>query len=146
MWGFAGSADRRLVLRPKNWPHVAARLIATPGVLLAIGAMCLLGVLIGLLVEDRSMFLGLMIFSPVMVPLLTLSLITGRAVLGAGRGLGVRIRDAILSEGRCPGCGYGLKEIAAAGDGCRVCPECGAAWALPHGDHAAAEVVVVGAR
>lgn len=36
-----------------------------------------------------------------------------------------------LRQGRCAACGYGLEQIEAASDGCRVCPECGAAWDLP---------------
>ena len=31
-------------------------------------------------------------------------------------------------EGLCPSCGYALVGLAMADDGCRVCPECGAAW------------------
>jgi hypothetical protein len=30
--------------------------------------------------------------------------------------------------GRCGACGYELAGVAAEGDGCRVCAECGAAW------------------
>jgi len=32
------------------------------------------------------------------------------------------------SSGFCAACGYGLGEVEAEPDGCRVCPECGAAW------------------
>lgn len=35
---------------------------------------------------------------------------------------------AALRVHRCPGCVYDLSTIAAQDDGCRVCPECGAAW------------------
>jgi hypothetical protein len=30
--------------------------------------------------------------------------------------------------GHCPACGYDIRGIPAAPDGCTVCPECGAAW------------------
>lgn len=40
----------------------------------------------------------------------------------------VHIAEAVTSAGFCGSCGYEIKEISPAGDGCRVCPECGAAW------------------
>ncbi len=39
-------------------------------------------------------------------------------------------KRGFLREGHCPACGYGLAEIEPEADGCRVCPECGAAWAM----------------
>ena len=39
-------------------------------------------------------------------------------------------RAGSLDLGLCPSCGYGLREIEAEEDGCRECPECGAAWRL----------------
>jgi hypothetical protein len=45
-----------------------------------------------------------------------------------GEGWRRRVRAAILAEHRCPSCSYPLGELAAEGDGCTVCPECGAAW------------------
>lgn len=33
---------------------------------------------------------------------------------------------------RCASCGYSLKELPPAEDGCTICPECGAAWKLQH--------------
>ena len=42
-------------------------------------------------------------------------------------------RQGSLALGLCPGCGYSIVELEAEPDGCRVCPECGAAWHLePH--------------
>lgn len=32
------------------------------------------------------------------------------------------------ADGLCPACGYTLKELPIAPDGCRVCPECSGAW------------------
>jgi hypothetical protein len=66
----------------------------------------------------------------------------------AGRALGVMITGLILllyyavihrrapaiaigrcvAWGICPACGYPLTGAAIEDDGCRVCPECGAAW------------------
>jgi hypothetical protein len=34
----------------------------------------------------------------------------------------------LLDHGLCAACGYSLAEISTQQDGCRVCPECGAAW------------------
>jgi DNA-directed RNA polymerase subunit RPC12/RpoP len=42
------------------------------------------------------------------------------------------VAEALLSEGRCPSCGQELAGLPKdAGDGCVVCPECGAAWEIP---------------
>lgn len=91
------------------------------------------------------MFLGLIVFGPVVVPLLTLGLFAGRGVLGLGRGLGPTVRDAMLDAARCPSCGYDLSASVAEADLCRVCPECGAAWILPR-DRPDATVHVVRAK
>jgi len=48
------------------------------------------------------------------------------------RGEGVRDRHLIASlPPACVVCGYDLTGMAAEGDGCTVCPECGGAWRLP---------------
>ncbi|MEO1278047.1 MAG: hypothetical protein AAFV77_03730 [Planctomycetota bacterium] len=39
-------------------------------------------------------------------------------------------RAASFALGLCPGCGYSIAELQPEADGCRVCPECGAAWRL----------------
>jgi hypothetical protein len=49
----------------------------------------------------------------------------------AGRRNDRRAIDACLSSGVCPGCGYTLAGLAVEDDGCRICPECAAAWRLP---------------
>jgi len=36
--------------------------------------------------------------------------------------------DVVVGAGHCASCGQSLDGLAAADDGCRVCPECGAAW------------------
>ncbi len=35
---------------------------------------------------------------------------------------------AMLRQRLCPACGYSLRLVPDAHDGCRVCPECGGAW------------------
>lgn len=121
-------------LGPWTWrraPVIAWGAIRTPAVVLTVAAACLLGVLARLLLEDAAIFLGLIVFGPVMVPLLTLLLLAGRGALGFGRGLGLTLRDAMLVSNRCPSCGYDLSANTPEEDLCRVCPECGAAWILP---------------
>lgn len=47
------------------------------------------------------------------------------------RPLGWRLhRRGLLSLGLCPACGYPITEIEPQADGCRVCPECAAAWRM----------------
>jgi hypothetical protein len=42
-------------------------------------------------------------------------------------------RLTLVSSGRCAQCGYNLIHVNPEGDGCTVCPECGAAWRLDGG-------------
>jgi hypothetical protein len=61
-------------------------------------------------------------------------------LLGGGAGwalarLGLRPPDFSAAMGlhdlrACVCCGYDLREVPAAADGCTVCPECGGAWRL----------------
>lgn len=45
-----------------------------------------------------------------------------------GRANGPWIASMVARSRRCPVCGYDLDGLAAEGDGCTLCPECGAAW------------------
>lgn len=40
------------------------------------------------------------------------------------------VRNALLDSSLCPCCAYDLRALPEEPDGCRVCPECGAAWSL----------------
>ncbi len=40
------------------------------------------------------------------------------------------LRTGWLVQGRCPACGTVIAELDPEADGCRVCPECGAAWRI----------------
>jgi hypothetical protein len=42
-----------------------------------------------------------------------------------------RLAFKLRSLGFCASCGYDLRSLTPAPDGCTVCPECGAAWRLP---------------
>ncbi len=50
----------------------------------------------------------------------------------AGRPTPEAVAAAALSAATCPQCLYSLIGVRAAPDGCTVCPECGAAWLMPH--------------
>lgn len=39
-----------------------------------------------------------------------------------------RVIGHMLADGVCPSCAYSINGLIAENDGCRVCPECGAAW------------------
>lgn len=65
----------------------------------------------------------------VMVPGALLPVVFG-AVL-ARRISTERIAEAYLRAGLCASCGYELGTVEPEEDGCRVCPECGAAWRQP---------------
>lgn len=94
----------------------------------ALGASIILGVLIVLMTQDRAMAIGLLVFSPVYVPLMMLLMISGRGLFGIGRSLAGDVIAAMLARMRCPACGYDLSRSPVESDGCRQCPECGAAW------------------
>jgi hypothetical protein len=40
------------------------------------------------------------------------------------------IISAMLQQRLCPSCGYSLRTVPPAADGCRICPECGGAWKI----------------
>jgi ribosomal protein L37AE/L43A len=68
--------------------------------------------------------------------------IAGLATWRSARMLSKRHAGAVelfLREGRCPGCSYVLDGVPAEGDGCVVCPECGAAWSGARVGSASAE-------
>ena len=61
--------------------------------------------------------------------------VLGTVALRLMRVIGMRWHNpALVVIGRCPSCGYDLTELPREDDGCVVCPECGAAWAMQHGD------------
>jgi hypothetical protein len=45
-----------------------------------------------------------------------------------------RFAGRLLRAGLCVCCDYHLAAVPPEPDGCRVCPECGAAWKLPDAD------------
>lgn len=94
----------------------------------ALGGAAILGVIVVLMTQDRAMAIGLLVFSPVYVPLMTLLMISGRGLFGMGRTLAGDVSRAMLGLLRCPSCGYDLSRSPVEEDGCRHCPECGSAW------------------
>lgn len=109
-------------------PRVLVRAIVSPVGLAFLGAGFIVGAILKLVYEDFSMALGLMVFTPVVVPMLTLGFLTARGVLGIGGSIAGDIEEAMLRRRKCPCCGYALAGSEPAHDGCVVCAECGAAW------------------
>jgi len=62
-----------------------------------------------------------------MLPFAMLAYCAVLAALGARRTT-FEWRDLLSASDRCAACGYSLAGAVAEGDGCCVCPECGAAW------------------
>lgn len=65
---------------------------------------------------------------------ITISLLAGAGAAFGGFRLNVRApNERVVGPGvqelkMCLICGYDLRDVPPAGDGCSVCPECGAAW------------------
>lgn len=117
-----------------------------PAVWLAVVGVLLLMALVLLTLKDTATGLGLLIISPVAMPLLALALVTARGLIGLGRELPPRLRGDTLAMGRCPVCNYDLLALTAEADACVTCPECGAAWnwdAIGDRGGREAEVVVI---
>lgn len=72
--------------------------------------------------------IGLVVFSPVIATTMASVLGVVGSVGGLWQSRGERLRREMIRVGRCASCGYPLDGVEQAGDGCRVCPECGAAW------------------
>jgi hypothetical protein len=90
------------------------------------------------------MGLGLLVISPVMMPLLAFVLVTSRGLLGLGGELPRRIRHDVLRAGFCPRCEYDLTALPREPDACITCAECGAAWNWDAiGDRGGSEPLVV---
>jgi hypothetical protein len=71
---------------------------------------------------------GLAIFSFVLAPVMAVLLTALAAARTAWRERGWGLRRGMGARGLCAACGYDLAGHEPEADGCRVCPECGAAW------------------
>jgi hypothetical protein len=71
---------------------------------------------------------GLAIFSFVIAPTMAVLLTALAAARTAWRERGHLLRHGMGVRGLCAACGYDLRGQEPEEDGCRVCPECGAAW------------------
>lgn len=72
--------------------------------------------------------IGLVVFSPVIATTMASVLGVVGSVGGVWRARGERLRREMIRAGRCASCAYPIAGVEESGDGCRVCPECGAAW------------------
>lgn len=89
---------------------------------IAIGATVFLGILVALLVIPGLGYTRAMWAMPPFTVVI---------FIWAGRRyVRDRYHRVFLAKAYCPSCGYHLVGARAEGDGCIVCPECGAAWRL----------------
>ena len=136
-------------LPPFRWrrlPRIVGKMLITGPGLAFVGSCMIVAVLARLTYDGKFMGFGLLIFTPVFVPLLTLGLTVWRGVLGFRGGLPEKMRRAMLARSKCPSCCYDLRGSCAGADGFAVCPECGAAWdagEIGDGARRGAEVVVI---
>ncbi len=90
---------------------------------LAIGLTVFMGILVALLVIPGLGYRpGMFALPPLVV---VVFLWSGRRYVRDG------YHRVFLAKEYCPSCGYRLLGAPPEGDGCTVCPECGAAWRLP---------------
>lgn len=115
-------------LRARALPRTALALLRHGPVLAFVGATMTVVVLVTVWWHDHAVGFGLILFTPVAVPLITAGLVGLRGLLGLGGWLPVAMRASMLARRRCPACGYDLRGLAAEPDGCLVCPECRGAW------------------
>lgn len=124
-------ADRLLTLERPTAGSAARWLLRTvrrPGLQLFVAGAVLVVMLTAMLVVDGPIAIGVVIYSPVAVPLLVLALTYGRSVIAARDSLVEDAERAMLSASLCPCCGYNLGGLDAQTDGRVSCPECDAAW------------------
>lgn len=124
---------RRRLLRRRStgivgFARLVVRTVATGPVLALIGGVAITGVLTAVAISDRYAGFGLVLFSPIFVPLITAALLAGRGLLGLGGRLPEAMRTAMLTRSLCPTCGYGLAGVPSDDAGMVGCPECGACW------------------
>lgn len=136
-------------LPPFRWrrlPRIVGKMLTTGPGLAFVGSCMIIAVLARLTYDEKFLGFGLLIFTPVFVPLLTLGLTVWRGVLGFGGRLPEQMRRAMLTHSKCPSCCYDLRGAAAGSHGFVVCPECAAAWdaaEIGEGARRGAEAVVI---
>ncbi|GMV25130.1 MAG: hypothetical protein AMXMBFR58_11610 [Phycisphaerae bacterium] len=124
--------------------RTARTLLGRPAVLIAVAA----GVVAAVVLAAANLgpiVIALVLFSPIAA---TWIMLVATSLVSASEWFGresVRVRAAMLMEGRCPSCDYDLSGVEPSADGCTVCPECSAAWAMdsPKYDLASRRVVVM---
>lgn len=131
---------RSLLLAVRRWNRGQPRLgrrrvlrllrvgMMSTEVWLGLAALGWIVVVMGLLSQNAAVGLGLMVTSPVIMPMIAFAMVFARGVLGLGGRMPGWVILQMLADGRCPRCGYEIGGVPADGDGCAVCPECGAAW------------------
>ncbi len=111
-------AEMRTILRELLWPRMVLVLPLYMGALLGLSAV---GALVRGRMPDLAVAIAAIGTTAVMGLLGFLGLV--RAPVASWRLIAV-----LLRHGRCAQCAYPLGDSRIEADGCRVCPECGAAW------------------
>lgn len=124
-----------------SWPRWTWRrvprniyaILTTGPILAAIGGVLVVALITAIMINDRSTGFGLLVFTPIMVPLITAGLLAGRGLLGLGGWLPNAMRIAQLARHACPACNYDLRGIdpvhpEGMSEAHVVCPECRATW------------------
>ncbi|GJM18987.1 MAG: hypothetical protein DHS20C14_12000 [Phycisphaeraceae bacterium] len=116
--GSFGSVNRYVRL---GWRVFAERYVVS--ILAPMGVFVALIVLMLIMEWWRSSLVPWAVFGLSGLFFVVFAMVPTRSLRGVTRRLGV-----------CWSCGYDLKGLPAAADGCVVCPECGAAWRVRSAD------------
>lgn len=114
----------------RSAPRRIARIVASGPVLIAAGLTAILAILAAVAWSDKYAGFGLVLFSPIFVPLITAALVGMRGIAGGRSRLIDAMQVAMLARHACPACGYEMGRIPAGQDGLVLCPECRASWAV----------------
>lgn len=116
---------------------------AIAGLFVVLGAGTGLGLLAA---SEGAIVVGLCILSPVLSTLMFNVIGTGVRLAEAADARGPRLRRRMVRAGRCPACAYPIAGLTHEPDGCVVCPECAAAWAIADGRYKAERPTVIVVR
>ncbi len=127
----------------RSAPKRLLRILVSGPVLIALGMAAILTILVAVAWSDRYAGFGLVLFSPIFVPLITAALVSIRGIAGGRSKLIDAMQGSMLARSTCPACGYHMGDLPAGADGLVTCPECRAAWSSERFGHGARSGPVV---